>query len=89
MRAFRKGAAQGLHILAWLAALSIGPSAAADDFYKGKTINFIIGSAPGGGYDSYSRLVASHIGRHLAGQSDRRLAEHARRGQRQSGFPSL
>lgn len=68
MRAFMKGAAQGLHILAWLAALSISPSAAADDFYKGKTINFIIGSAPGGGYDSYSRLVANHIGRHLPGR---------------------
>jgi tripartite-type tricarboxylate transporter receptor subunit TctC len=44
------------------------PSQAADDFYKGKTINFIIGTAAGGGYDSYSRLIARHIGRHLPGQ---------------------
>jgi tripartite-type tricarboxylate transporter receptor subunit TctC len=43
-------------------------SQAADDFYKGKTINFIIGTAAGGGYDSYSRLIARHIGRHLPGQ---------------------
>jgi hypothetical protein len=35
MRAFMKGAAQGLCILACLAALPIDPSAAADDFYKG------------------------------------------------------
>jgi tripartite-type tricarboxylate transporter receptor subunit TctC len=41
--------------------------AGAQDFYKGKTISFIIGSAPGGGYDTYSRLVAAHIGRHLPG----------------------
>lgn len=39
----------------------------ADDFYKDKTINFIIPSAAGGGYDAYSRLIANHIGRHLPG----------------------
>ncbi len=33
-----------------------------------KTITFTIGSAAGGGYDTYSRLVASHLGRHLEGQ---------------------
>lgn len=68
MRSFMKGAAQGLQMLAWLGALSVATSAAAEDFYKGKTINFIIASAPGGGYDTYSRLVASHIGQHLAGK---------------------
>ncbi len=68
MRLEMKGASRSLCVLAWLAALSIGPAAAADDFYKGKTVAFIIGSAPGGGYDLYSRLVAGHIGRHLAGQ---------------------
>jgi tripartite-type tricarboxylate transporter receptor subunit TctC len=43
-------------------------SRADDDFYKGKNINFIIGTAPGGGYDAYSRLIARHIGKHLPGQ---------------------
>ena len=42
--------------------------ARADDFYRGKTINFIIGYPVGGGYDTYSRLVAAHLGRHLAGR---------------------
>jgi tripartite-type tricarboxylate transporter receptor subunit TctC len=41
--------------------------AAADDFYQGKTVNFVIGYPVGGGYDTYSRLVASHLGQHLAG----------------------
>lgn len=41
--------------------------ASADDFYKGKTITYIVGTAVGGGYDTYSRLVAAHIGQHLAG----------------------
>jgi len=56
----------------WLAlALALAPlhaAAAADTFYKGKSVTFIIGSAAGGGYDTYSRLFASHIGRHLDGQ---------------------
>jgi tripartite-type tricarboxylate transporter receptor subunit TctC len=52
----------------WLAVLAPGPFADAADFYKDRTITFIIGSAPGGGYDTYSRLVASHLGRHIAGQ---------------------
>jgi tripartite-type tricarboxylate transporter receptor subunit TctC len=49
-----------------LALMASGASAA--DFYDGKTVNFIIGSAAGGGYDTYSRLIASHIGRHLPGK---------------------
>jgi tripartite-type tricarboxylate transporter receptor subunit TctC len=41
--------------------------AAADDFYQGKTVNFVIGYPVGGGYDIYSRLIAAHLGSHLAG----------------------
>jgi tripartite-type tricarboxylate transporter receptor subunit TctC len=37
------------------------------DFYKGKQMKFIIRSEPGGGYDLVSRLVASHITRHIPG----------------------
>ncbi len=36
---------------------------AVSDFYKGKTINLIIGYAPGAGYDTYGRLIARHFGR--------------------------
>jgi len=57
--------------LRWLCLAAIFvllPSAAvADAFYKGKTITFIIGSDPGGGYDTYSRLLAAHMGPHLEG----------------------
>ena len=48
----------------------IGASAAvtrADDFYKVKTIRFIVGFAPGGGYDAYTRMVARYISRHIPG----------------------
>lgn len=42
--------------------------AGAEDFYRGKTLRFIVGYAPGGGYDTYTRAVARHIGRHIPGK---------------------
>jgi tripartite-type tricarboxylate transporter receptor subunit TctC len=39
----------------------------AADFYKGKNIRFIIGQAAGGGYDTYGRLIARHISKHIPG----------------------
>jgi tripartite-type tricarboxylate transporter receptor subunit TctC len=59
---------RGICVPLSLAALSLGSVANAADFYKDRTITFIIGSGPGGGYDTYSRLVAGHLGRHLGGQ---------------------
>lgn len=38
-----------------------------ESFYKGKTIQVIIGSGPGGGYDTYARLVVRHLGRFVPG----------------------
>ncbi len=46
------------------------PAAAQDpvaDFYKGKQVRFIIGAITGGGNDSYARLVARHLGKHIPG----------------------
>jgi tripartite-type tricarboxylate transporter receptor subunit TctC len=37
------------------------------DFYRGKTIEMLIGGAVGGGYDLAGRTVANHIGRHIPG----------------------
>ncbi|MPZ38862.1 MAG: hypothetical protein GEU95_12510 [Rhizobiales bacterium] len=42
-------------------------SAAAQDFYKGKTINILAGFSPGGGYDTNARMLARHMGRHIPG----------------------
>jgi len=42
-------------------------AARADDFYKGKTMTFIVGFGVGGSYNAYSRLIASHMGRFLPG----------------------
>lgn len=39
----------------------------ADDFYAGKTIDLIVGNAPGGGFDIYARTIAQHLTRHIPG----------------------
>jgi tripartite-type tricarboxylate transporter receptor subunit TctC len=44
------------------------PVASAADYYAGKSIDLLIGAAPGGGYDIYARLVGKHISRHIPGQ---------------------
>jgi tripartite-type tricarboxylate transporter receptor subunit TctC len=57
--------------IAFLAAVAFGPGANAQpvaDFYKGKQIQMIIRSEPGGGYDTYARLLGRHIGRHIPGE---------------------
>jgi tripartite-type tricarboxylate transporter receptor subunit TctC len=57
--------------VAALAALLVLPAAAdaqaAPDFYKGKAVTLYIGYSVGGGYDTYGRIVARFIGRHIPG----------------------
>ncbi len=38
------------------------------DFYRGKTLNIIVGYGPGGGYDLFARLLARYIGNHIPGK---------------------
>ncbi len=53
-------------VLAALAATPAGAQPVAD-FYRGKTVNVLIGVGVGGEYDLQARLVAKHIGRHIPG----------------------
>jgi len=56
-------------VLAGLIALAApATSAAAGDYYAGKSIDLLIGAPPGGGYDIYARALARHYGRHIPGQ---------------------
>jgi tripartite-type tricarboxylate transporter receptor subunit TctC len=50
-----------------LMTLTSASQTAANDFYKGKTIRFVVGLAPGGGYDLSARTVARHMGKHIPG----------------------
>ena len=46
------------------------PAHAQDDvanFYRGKQVRLIVGTAPGGGYDLFARIVARHIAAHIPG----------------------
>jgi tripartite-type tricarboxylate transporter receptor subunit TctC len=37
------------------------------EFYKGKTVDMMVGFSAGGGYDVYARMVARYIGKHIPG----------------------
>jgi tripartite-type tricarboxylate transporter receptor subunit TctC len=59
-----------------LAALAVGltvgaasPAAAQSvaDFYKGKTIQIVVGFGVGGGYDLYARALGRYLGKHVPG----------------------
>src|SRR6187402_3643626 len=39
------------------------------DFFKGKTVTYIVATAPGGGYDLYGRLVAEYMQKYLPGST--------------------
>ncbi len=39
------------------------------DYYNGKTVTYIVATAPGGNYDTYGRLVAEFMQRHLPGST--------------------
>ena len=54
--------------MTWL--IAAAPVRAADDvanFYRGKQIRFLVGSAPGGTYDLLARIVARHMPAHIPG----------------------
>jgi tripartite-type tricarboxylate transporter receptor subunit TctC len=49
-------------------ALSLAePVSAQEPFYKGKLVRIVVGYAPGGGFDTFSRLLARHLKRHIPG----------------------
>jgi tripartite-type tricarboxylate transporter receptor subunit TctC len=63
-----------IHAAIFASALSLavvlvaGPARAADaDYFKGKTINYIIATTSGGGYDFYARMVTRHMKPFLPG----------------------
>ncbi|HSK30018.1 MAG TPA: hypothetical protein VLA17_08655, partial [Candidatus Limnocylindria bacterium] len=47
--------------------LNLATAEAQDSFYNSKTVRIIVGAAAGGGYDTYSRTIARHIGKHIPG----------------------
>ena len=64
-------AARSAQTSALMAALLLAPAVVrADEFFAGKTITLSTHSEPGGGYESYLRLLAAHMGKHIPGRPD-------------------
>ena len=58
-----------LLILVWLiAAVLTARALAQESFYRGKTVRIIVGTSAGGGFDTYTRTLARHFGKHIPGQ---------------------
>jgi tripartite-type tricarboxylate transporter receptor subunit TctC len=45
----------------------MGGAMKADDFFKGRSLQLIIGYSVGGGYDAYARLLGRFMGNHIPG----------------------
>jgi tripartite-type tricarboxylate transporter receptor subunit TctC len=59
-----------LSVLSAVMLISVPVSAqdATEKFFAGKQIEIVIGTTPGGGYDTYGRLVARHMGNYIPGK---------------------
>jgi tripartite-type tricarboxylate transporter receptor subunit TctC len=53
-------------VLIFVAVINPQP-AQAQDFYKDKTIRFIVGYSAGGSFDLYTRVIARHFSKHVPG----------------------
>ena len=65
------GIQRTLGVLSLAVGLGVAASAAAQpaaDFYKGKTVNLVVGFTPGGGYDTNARVLSRHFGAQIPGQ---------------------
>jgi tripartite-type tricarboxylate transporter receptor subunit TctC len=60
-----KALACGLVVLTTGAVSAAAQSPA--DFYRGKTVQFMVGYPPSGGFDAYTRAAARFIGKHIPG----------------------
>jgi tripartite-type tricarboxylate transporter receptor subunit TctC len=68
MAACSKNARVRKCVIALLVSMTVAPAAyaqAPDAFYKANEVRFTVGSAPGGGYDTFARLLAPYLGKSL------------------------
>lgn len=47
--------------------LFYGLASGQESFYKGKTLRIIVGGAPGGGFDTYARMISRQMGKYIPG----------------------
>jgi tripartite-type tricarboxylate transporter receptor subunit TctC len=71
---FKTHAGHGLTVASTVLAVAIwrllagyDPAFAAESFYQGKVMRIVVGAAPGGGFDVYSRAIARHWSKYIPG----------------------
>lgn len=57
-------------VVAVAGSVALATGAAAQEFYKGRTLSIVVGFSAGGGFDINARMLARHWGRHIPGQPD-------------------
>jgi len=56
-----------ISLLAFTCVPTLAGAQSPESFYRGKTVNVVIGYPPAGANDFYARAVARHIGKHIPG----------------------
>ena len=54
-------------IVTFLSVISNGYAASVEEFYRGKNVRIVVGFSAGGGFDTYARAIARHMGKHIPG----------------------
>ena len=67
MTAIRYASLIAVYVTASVGASATASAQTPEQFYKGKTVDLVIGYPPGGSNDTYGRLLARHFGRHIPG----------------------
>ena len=57
-----------LQVLALSISFGFAQAGAQEPFYKGKVIKIVVGFSAGGGFDTYARVIARHLSKHIPGQ---------------------
>ena len=57
-----------LQIFSLMALAMPALGASVEEFYQGKTVRFVVGASAGGGYDTYTRLIARRFAQYLPGK---------------------
>ena len=68
MKVLFAGLARGAAVVAAASVVSAQAYAQTpEEFYRGKTVQFMVGYPPSGGFDAYTRVAARFIGKHIPG----------------------
>jgi tripartite-type tricarboxylate transporter receptor subunit TctC len=52
----------------WVPLVAAASVYSQDTFFKGKTMRIVVGGPPGGGFDTYARMIARQMSKHIPGE---------------------